>query len=318
MKRRIWAGILLSLCPLPAALSAQTIIPHPHRQPRYIVLDTRQLSTMKQELSMTAMQGYRVIFVTPRPGAGIIPAGMTLVLEKLPEGSPTPEYWIADDKHGYSMGQLGIGAQAGYRYVKRSAFEHRGHDFWGDLFASAIWGEKHVDHHKYDTITGYALMEKIPGREVSCLYAIELQDSRHAYRATVDQLRSGFRLVGELEKRLILEKCYEPSGNAISMERDAVLPQNGPDDRVRLLSTDNWAKRQRLLEGAVAQGFRISHAFGKWVGLEKSKSLLMTQYTALGAKSEADLEKRLNAVTGSRVIPDTLTRKSSFWNGSEY
>src|SRR5215468_11783295 len=87
--------------PFPALpdASAQTFIPHPPPPPKYVVLDTRGLTTVKQELTLIAMQGYRATYVAPRPGSAIWPAGMTMILEKLPEGAAAPEYVLAEEKN---------------------------------------------------------------------------------------------------------------------------------------------------------------------------------------------------------------------------
>ncbi len=112
---------LLALAGAPS-LSAQTFIPHPPPPAKYIVLDTRGLTTVKQELTLIAMQGYRATYVAPRPGSALWPAGMTIILEKLPEGATAPEYMLAEEKNGSAIHHLLNFGRAGFRYVRNSAF----------------------------------------------------------------------------------------------------------------------------------------------------------------------------------------------------
>jgi len=148
--------LALALAP---TLSAQTFIPHPPSPPRYAVLDTRRLTTVKQELTLIAMQGCRAAYVAPRRGSALWPAGMTMILERLPEGAQAPEYVLVEEKNGSAIHYLLDDARKGFRYVRNSAFVHRGHDFWGDFWATAVFGEKHVRHERYDTFTNYILLE---------------------------------------------------------------------------------------------------------------------------------------------------------------
>jgi len=39
---------------------------------------------------------------------------------------------------------------------------------------------------------------------------------------------------------------------------------------------------------------------------------------SVAAKTEPELEKKLNSAAGFRMVPETLARKSSFWSGTEY
>jgi len=76
------------------------------------------------------MQGYRAAYVAPRRGSALWPAGMTMILERLPGGAQAPEYVLVEEKNGSAIHYLLDDARKGFRYVRNSAFVHRGHDFW--------------------------------------------------------------------------------------------------------------------------------------------------------------------------------------------
>src|SRR5215470_3934365 len=191
-------GIHLLVLVGATSLSAQTFIPHPPPPPRYVVLDTRRLTTVKEELTLIAMQGYRATYVAPRPGNALWPAGMTIVLEKLPEGAMAPEYVLAEEKNGSAIHHLLNFGQTGFRYVRNSAFTHRGHDFWGDFWATAVFGERHVRHERYDNFTNYILMERSKDN-AACRYRTQLADPGKEYRLPSPDCAKGFRVVGEIE-----------------------------------------------------------------------------------------------------------------------
>jgi len=69
-------------------------------------------STLKTELTLTVMQGYQVVAVAPKSGT-LLTAGQTVLLERLPEEAPTPQYWLADDEGASLDSQLNGGALAG-------------------------------------------------------------------------------------------------------------------------------------------------------------------------------------------------------------
>src|SRR5262249_41187358 len=191
-------------------VSAQTFIPHPPPPPRYVVLDTRRLATVKEELTLIAMQGYRATYVSPRPGNALWPAGMTMILEKLPEGAATPEYVLAEEKNGSAIHHLLNFGQMGFRYVRNSAFTHRGHDFWGDFWASAVFGEKHVRHEKYDTFTNYVLLER--SKDIApCRYRTELTNPGKESRLPKYHFALGYHVVGKIQNTVILENCAGPA-----------------------------------------------------------------------------------------------------------
>ena len=306
--------VFLLLHFLAPGLTAQTFIPHPPKPPQYVVLDVRRISILRQELALTAMKGYRAVLVAPRPGAGLLPAGMTIIMEKLESGVAAPEYSIAEDKNG-NMQHLSV--NSGFRYVRNSVFEHRGHDVWGDFIATMIWGEKHVDHSKYDTVTGYMLLEKTKESEAPCAYMFQHADSKKEFRSTRSHLASGFHVVGELNEYLFLEKCSSSAQPLWGPSEEKVSDES--IEKYRFVATNDAKKRQKKLVEAVSKGFRLSHANGKWISLfAESSSEAKTNYKVFAARTEAELEQLLNSSSAFRVVPDSLVRKNGFWNGAEY
>ncbi len=297
-------------------ISAQTFIPHPPTPPKYIVLDTRGLTTVKQELALIAMQGYRATFVAPRPGSAIWPAGMTMILEKLPEGAAAPEYVLAEQKNGSALHHLLNFGQTGFRYVRNSAFTHRGHDFWGDFWATSVWGEKHVRHQKYDTFTNYILLERSKD-QAPCKYRTQLTNPGKEDRVPKHHFAEGYHLVGEIENNVVFENCDDPT--LAALKTDEEFEEANATKRYRVLSSGDFKKKQKGLTEAVSQGFEVSHASGNLICLAKNDLPSGSGgYTSLAANTEAELEKKMNEATGFRMVPETLARKNSFWNGVEY
>ena len=296
--------------------TAQTFIPHPPRPPHYIVLDTRGLKTVKEELTLIAMQGYRATYVAPRPGSPIWPAGMTIILEKQPDGTTSHEYELVEEKNGSAVHFLLDQVRRGYRYVRNSAFIHRGHDFWGDFWATAVFGEKHVRHEKYDTFTSYALLE-LSRDNAACRYRAQLTDPGREDRSPKYHFAEGFHLVGTIDRQLIFEKCTESEvwPEVATRENDEATAAQ----TYRLLSSRDYKKRQKELAEAVTEGFHVSHASENVLCLVKNETLdPSTGYQSLSANTESGLEKQLNAATGFRMVPETMIRRNSFWSGVEY
>ena len=316
MKHSYLLGIPFLALALAPALSAQTFIPHPPRPPRYIVLDTRRLTTVKQELTLIAMQGYRATYVAPRPGSPLWPAGMTMILEKLPEDAQAPEYVLVEEKNGPAIQYLLDGGRKGFRYVRNSAFEHKSHDFWGDFWATAVFGEKHVRHEKYDTFTNYILLE-LSKDNAACRYRTQRTKPGRENLSPKHHFAEGFQIAGEIEGTLVLENCMVP---AVLPEKEAPeFTEAAAKEKYRLLSSQDTKKKQKELAEAVGQGFQVSHANGNLVCLVKNDSPdSSSSYTSLAAKTEPELEKKLNSAAGFRMVPETLARKSSFWSGTEY
>jgi len=263
------------------------------------------------------MQGYRAAFVAPRPGGSLLPAGMTIILERLESGVAAPEYLIVEDGNGFVCDRLLSSANTGFRYVRNSAFEHRGHDFWGDFFSTMVWGGKHVDHTKYDAITGYMLLEKARSPEAPCAYLFQHADSGKGFRTTRTYLAGGFHVVGDLNENLFLERCSSTAsparGSADEKVSDELI------EKYRFIATNDAKKRQKELAEAVVKGFHLSHTNGKWIALSAGSSTdAKPNYRVLAAKTEPELERQLNSSRGFRVVPDSLVRKNNFWNGVEY
>jgi hypothetical protein len=280
------------------------------------VLDTRRLTTVKEELTLIALQGYRATYVVPRPGNALWPAGMTMILEKLPEGEPSPEYVLAEEKNGSAVHHLLNFGQSGFRYVRNSAFTHRGHDFWGDFWATAVWGEKHVRHEKYDTFTNYILLERRK-ESAACRYRTQLTDPGKEGRLPKHHFAEGFRVAGKIENNVVFENCDDPF--LAALKTDEEFDEASAAKRYRLLSSGDFKKKQTELIAAISEGFHVSHASGNLICLARNDSHdSSTSYSTLAAKSEAELEKRLNDASGFRMVPETLTRKNSFWSGVEY
>ncbi len=116
---------------------------------------------------------------------------------------------------------------------------------------------------------------------------------------------------------LVLENCTDA---AAQVEKDAMeLEEATVKERYRLLSSADSKRRQKELAEAVSQGFHVSHASGNILCLVKNDSPdSFGGYTSLAAKSESELETKLNSATGYSIVPETLARKSSFWSGTEY
>jgi hypothetical protein len=297
-------------------LSAQTFIPHPPPPPKYLVLDTRGLSTVKQELTLIAMQGYRATYVAPRPGSAIWPAGMTMILEKLPEGMAAPEYVLAEEKNGSAIHHLLNHAQMGFRYVRNSAFTHRGHDFWGDFWATAVWGEKNVRHEKYDTFMNYVLLERSKDFG-ACRYRTQVTNPGKEALVPKHHFVEGFQIAGKIENTVVFESCSGP--RSVWEDDEAQFSESDAGERFRLVATTDFKKRQKQLTDAASQGFLVSHASGNLICLVKRDfSDATSVYKSLAAKTEEELEKNMNNAVGFRMLPETLARKNSFWNGVEY
>jgi len=297
-------------------VSAQTFIPHPPPPPRYVVLDTRRLTTVKEELTLVAMQGYRAIDVAPRPGNALWPAGMTIILEKQPEGAAPPEYILAEEKNGPAIHHLLNFAQVGFRYVRNSAFVHQGHDFLGDFLATAVWGEKHVQHEKYDTFTNYVLLERSKDF-AGCQYRAQLTDPGKETLVPKHHFAEGFQIAGKIGNTVIFENCA--GSKPVWEDTEVPLSESDAAERFRLLATGDYKKRQNQLTEAASQGFLVSHASGNLICLTKRDfSDATSVYKSLAAKTEEEMEKKMNDAAGFRMLPETLARKNSFWSGVEY
>jgi hypothetical protein len=242
---------------------------------------------------------------------------MTIIMEKLESGAAVPEYSIVEDKSDFVGNRLHLSVSNGFRYVRNSVFEHRGHDVWGDFFSTMIWGEKHVDHRKYDTVTGFMLLEKTGGSEAPCAYRFQHADSGKEFRSTRAHLAKGFYVVGELNDYLFLERCSATASAAEGFVEEKVSDE--VIERYRFVATNDAKKRQKQLTEAVAMGFHLSHTNGKWLSLStESYSEPRTNYKVIAAKTESALEQQLNAASGFRIVPDSFVRKHDFWSGVEY
>jgi len=297
-------------------ISAQTFIPHLPPPPRYVVLDARRLTTVKEELTLIAMQGYRAVYVAPRPGNALWPAGMTMILEKLPEGAAAPEYVLAEEKDGSAIHHLLNFGQTGFRYVRNSAFTHRGHDFWGDFWATAVFGEKHVRHERYDNFTNYILLERSKDN-AACRYRTQSTDPGKEYRLPKHHFAEGFQVAGRIENSVVLENCADPAKAALETEEE--FEETNAAKRYRVLSGGDFKKKQRELTEAVSQGFQVSHASGNLICLTKEGSAASrSPYVTLATQTEDEMEKKMNEAAGFRMVPDTLVRKNNFWSGVAY
>ena len=314
MRSKLLLGFLLFFIGLCSQAVAQTIIPQPHPGPRYIMISTRRLSTLKTELTLTVMQGYHVVAAAPKSGT-LFTAGQTVLLEKLPDGAPTPQYWLVDDEGTPLSSRLNDGALAGFRLLPNSAFQRTTHDFWGDLFSSAIWGEKHVNHQKYDKTTNYALMEKIGGPVLPCRYHSTTLNHPRKNQLYAPGLEEGYRIVGDVGAHVIMEKCAAATpGELFSAPESA---GSSSSDRFRVLILGDTKKDRKNLNEARSEGFQIMETAGPILILEKSAmSLSPREHKFFTAKNDAALQKQLNSDPGFRLVSVRMVEVEGFWWGS--
>ena len=315
MRSKFRPGIVLGLFWLAPWANAQTIIPHPHPGPRYVVISTRRLWTLKTELTLTVMKGYQVIAVAPNSGT-ILSAGQTVLLERLPEEAPTPEYRLADDEGASLDSQLNSGALAGFRLVPNSAFHRITHDFWGDIFASAIFGEKHVNHQRFDKTHSYVLMEKRADALVTCRYHLTTLSEPQKHQLYASGLGEGYHIVGDLGAGVIMERC-----TAATAGENIPLPENaGPmaTDHFRVFVLGHREKDRKQLNNTLSHGYRVLEANGPILTLEKATMPApQREHKFHFAKNSAALEKQLNSDPAFRFVSVSMVEVSGFWGSRQ-
>ena len=211
--------------------------------------------------------------------------------------------------------RLNDGALAGFRLVPNSVFQRITHDFWGDLFSSAIWGEKHVNHSKFDKTIFYALMEKLSDTTSPCKYQFtrlsQLQKNQF-YSPGLDQ---GYRVAGDVGASVIMEKC----AGATPGESDSwpEKSEGGSSQRFRMLVLGNAAKDRKHLNDAQSQGYHVREASGSILTLEKSPmSTSPREHKFFTSKNDAALQKQLNSDPGFRLVSARMVEVQGFWWGS--
>jgi hypothetical protein len=315
VRSRFQPGIVLALFWLAPWAYAQTIIPHPPPGPRYIVISTRRLSTFKTELTLTVMQGYQVVAVAPKSGT-LLTAGQTVLLERLPEGAPAPQYWLADDEHASLDSQLNSGAWAGFRLIPNSAFQRTTHDFWGDLFSSAIFGEKHVNHQRFDNTHSYALMEKRNDAVMPCRYRVTTLSQPQKHQLYAPGLEAGYRIAGDVGAWVIMESCAAATpGENLSLPEHAGA---NTTDRFRVLVLGNRERDRKHLNDEVSHGYRVLAANGPILTLEKAvPPASPREHKFFFAKNDAALEKQLSSDPGFRFVSVSMVEVPGFWGSRQ-
>ena len=314
MRSRFRPGIVLVVFWLAPWAYAQTIIPRPHPGPRYIVISTRRLSTLKTELTLTVMQGYQVVAAAPKSGT-LLTAGQTVLLERLPEGAPTPEYWLADDEGAPLDSQLNSGASTGFRLVPNSAFLRTTHDFWGDFFATAIFGEKHVNHQRFDKTHSYVLMEKRADAVMPCRYHLTALSEPQKHQLYASGLGEGYHIVGDVGGAVIMERCASAApGQNISLP-ESTEPM--ATDHFRVFVLGNREQDRKQLNDTLSNGYRVLEANGPILTLEKAEMPASPrEHKFFFSKSGATLQKQLNSDPGFRLVSVRMVEMQGFWLSS--
>jgi hypothetical protein len=175
---RILIALLVSLVP---ALPAQ----EPDPDARYLLLSTRQTSTMEKELSAAAARGYRILVGSPTSGVE-----MALLLERVATPPETYTYkLLATTRTGTMQRELDEASQAGFRLLPTTMISKR----------QMIGGEEVV-----------VVLERPPKVEKRYSYRL-LATTRTAtlQKEITDALAAGYVLAGMVsrgEHMVIMEK----------------------------------------------------------------------------------------------------------------
>ena len=295
MNRRFRLATILSFCLLAPGAHAQTSAPKTN--PRYIVISTRQLSTLKTDLAQTVAQGYQVIAAAAQSSIPVTRwQNVLLLLERLPEEATSPEYWLVDDQENSLAAQLNSAASAGFRLVPNSAFDRSYYDFWGAAVSSAI---RRSDYSSHEMIRGYALMERRKNRVPTCRYFLTKLSKPEKQQLYAKGLEEGYRIAGEVSSMAIMENCAEPTpGENLYLQENARAEVS---DHFRVFLLRNKKESLKQLEDELSRGFRVLSAGGATLTLERETAAASaTEHKFHFAKDDAELDKALHSNPGFR------------------
>ena len=318
MIARIWAGMVLVLISPGPSVRGQTAPPNSQPVARYLVLDEKKISSVRQKLEEAAVNGYHIVAVATKTKDGFA-SGLTIILEGNEEGTPAREYRLLDDQSIGLAERVNEAAAKGYRVMTHGGFEHLGHDYGRDfsetLFSTmieqAIYGPYHVseiDHSKYDIHTAYMLMEKgDSGSAIPCRYYL-IAPRQTAFLENMVEGKN--RIVAAEGSLWVIETCSTGFG-ADTTETGLLTIRSLP-------LSEKPEKDKNQLNLAVADGFHVSFAAGRHLTLEKASSpVALREYQIVSNKSASALQKLLNSAGQFRLIPGSLWVKHNFWGAGK-
>jgi len=271
----------------------------PKTKPRYIVISTRQLSTLKTELAQTVAKGYQVIAAAAQSSIPVTRwQNVLLLLERLPEEATSPEYWLVDDQETSLAARLNGAASAGFRLVPNSAFDRSYYDFWGALVSSAI-PRRGSDYSSHEMIRSYALMERRKNKVPPCRYFLTKLSKPQKHQLYAKGLEEGYRIAGEVSSTAIMENCTEPTpGESLYIQENAPAEVS---DHFRVFLLRNRKESSKQLEDELSRGFRVLNAGGAILTLERETAPASpTEHKFHFAKDDAELDKALHSDRGFR------------------
>jgi hypothetical protein len=318
MIAKIWAGMALVLISLGPAVRGQTAPPNSQPVTRYLVLDEKKISSVRQKLADAAVNGYHIVAVATKMKDGFA-SGLTIILERNDEGTPAREYRLLDDQSIGLAGRVDEAATKGYRVVTHGGFEHIGHDYGRDfsetlfsrMIEQAIYGPYHaskIDHSKYDIHTRYMLMERGDSRSAApCRYYL-ISPRQTAFLENMVQGKN--RIVAAEGSLWVIETCTTGFGTDAA-EAGLLTIRSLP-------LSEKLEQDQKQLNLAVADGFHVSSAAGHHLTLEKASSpLALREYQIVSNKSASALQKLLNFTGQFRLISGSLWVKQSVWGAEK-
>jgi hypothetical protein len=177
-----------ALACLPA--NAQKLKIEPNQQ--YLLLATKQTSTMQEELSEAAKQGFRIVVGSPTSGTE-----MVLLLERVAQPPETYSYrLLATTRTGTMQKELNEAAREGFRLLPRTMIEKAG----SGMFALGKDGPKEI----------VAVLERAPKPDRFYEYKLLATSLTSTLQQEIAQaVAAGFALAGLVsrgEHMVIMEK----------------------------------------------------------------------------------------------------------------
>jgi len=267
MPRFLPFSLAVSLLAWPAGASSQQAEPNAGR---FLVLDTSRNDTLQKEMEQAAADGYRVV-----DGDA---AYNLLVLEKVAEATPRPEYRVLS----ILQNQLKKASEEGFRVVP------------------ATLGTKDFPA---------AVIVRDPASTVRYEYlVVDAGRTATFEREIVDGAAKGYRVVGMVSG---------PSEHAAVLERTAgdetTAAAVSPGDRFKLLATNQSSRLQEELSDHAALGYRVlfaSAAKEMLVLLERPHDVQANvEYLVVTTTKSGTLQQEMNAAAsrGFRLLPRAMT-----------
>jgi hypothetical protein len=303
---------------------AQACAPAPASKPPYRIVHKLNVWEVLDDLRQLPMEGYKVL--TLSHGRRDRSVGQTIIWERLPDGSPIPDYMIAKSTGvagaaGDLERELNLSAYNGFRAVPHGAFlqtEYQKSDPFVDFLVAMTKKDHQIQHSTEIFKSTHVLMERGSDRSVKCHYLVPRTNFNLEDKKARRALAEGRRMVGAVAAEgiffgpdlfLIMEHCASSFSEAA---KAPAQPKLTPSDASYLvLNTYNVKKAQKALDKAAARGYRPLFSEGGLLALilvtKPASPQSQGEFRILAERDASAFEKGLNSSRGLRMVSSTMS-----------